>query len=727
MKGGIGSETEPDHVKILRAINEIPFNVGGNLLVDFLQGNRKNKSITSNKMYDLDTFGCLDLMSEDIKYILDKLTINRMVNKVSPSFNKFVKVYEITPVGIKELSEPKLHKGFEGALEPEKYARVTEDDRRIFAGFGSFLEKFNDEQKKSIVSSTEKILCIAGAGTGKTTTLTKRIEFLVRFRSVSPSKVLAITFTRKAKRQLEERLARYNGCNAVNVETFNSFCERMLQRHGKLIYPKPVRMINFSGKAKLVTEAMKILKINGSAIVRGYFSGQQRRNKTERELFASIVNDCFYVIDFFKSDSRKISHSKLMLERIEERKRPVMDRFLDACILTDALMKKGGFRDYSDQLEDTIRLFTKFPDTIPPFEHVLVDEYQDVNSSQIKFIDLLGPKNVFAVGDPRQAIFGWRGSKIDYILDFEKKYDGCEIIPLVKNYRSGKGIVDAANETIKLMGLPDIEPGKEIADTIELNNYDSEKDELYSVSERIENLDIEPNEIFVLARTNRQLLDLSQILKSKGIKHVVKSDELLRSKKEAKDDIILSTIHAIKGLEARIVFVIGCTRTNFPCRASEHPVTDMFSMHNYDKEEEERRLFYVALTRAKERLVLSYYGKTMTNYINRSVMKMISESMRNMPKIKVSNSTARQGTKRETTRKEFAPSGDLVNDLKTWRLMQADLEGVPAYMVLSNRALHEICKLKPDTKDKLSKVNGIGPVKLERYGDELISILSKSE
>ncbi|NOX71960.1 MAG: UvrD-helicase domain-containing protein [Candidatus Micrarchaeota archaeon] len=715
-------EEVPDHVRVLKALNEIPFSVGANLLVDFLHGNAKNRSIRANRLDRLDSFGSLDLMEEDIKDILDKLTINRMVARTSPSFNKFVKVYEITREGLREIMHPTLHRSAAKGAYEGRIAKITEADRKAFKAFDFLLENFNDEQKKSIISPAKRMLCIAGAGTGKTTTLTKRIEFLVRFRSVPPEKILAITFTRKAKRQLEERLSGINGCHRVNVETFNSFCEKTLKKHGNLIYPKPVKMIDYSGKIKLVNKAIKMMGKTPTSMINMYFSPNQKRNKTEQELFMSLVNDCYYIVDFFKGEGKRISESKLMVENVGYKEKAIADRFLDMCILVDALMKKGGYRDYADQLEDALRLFRKYPDIIPHFEHILVDEYQDVNSSQIRLIDILDPGNIFAVGDPRQAIFGWRGSRVDYILEFDKKYPGAEIVPLVKNYRSGGHITSIANESIKLMGLPGIENAKDIPDAIELDNYETEKDELESVADKIETLDVEPNEIFVLARTNRQLLDLSRILKRRGIKHVVKSDELLRPKNESEDDLILSTVHAIKGLEARVVFFIGCTKTNFPCRATEHPIMDMFRMHDYDREEEERRLFYVAMTRAKERLILSYYGKSMTNYISSAMIRIISASAKNLPKLKQKKAIR----KRDPKEPEFKITGNLANDLREWRFYKSDEMGLPAYRILTNSTLAEICRIKPKTLEELENVKGIGPAKLAQFGDEILRMVEFS-
>ena len=128
-----------------------------------------------------------------------------------------------------------------------KQTTITEEDRKIFKELETFLSAFNDYQKKAIISNTQKICCIAGAGSGKTTVLTKRIEFLAKYRGIPPEKILAITFTRKAKQEMQNRLLK-SGIS-VSIETFNSFCEKILLKFPYLIYGKPVKLMNYSNKS----------------------------------------------------------------------------------------------------------------------------------------------------------------------------------------------------------------------------------------------------------------------------------------------------------------------------------------------------------------------------------------------------------------------------------------------------------------------------------------------
>jgi superfamily I DNA/RNA helicase len=372
------------------------------------------------------------------------------------------------------------------------------------------------------------------------------------------------------------------------------------------------------------------------------------------------------------------------------------------CKHVDEQMKEQGFRDYADQLMDTIKFFKENNNMIPKFDHVLVDEYQDVNSVQIELLELLNPANLFCVGDPRQSIFGWRGSDIKYILNFNERYKDAETITLTKNYRSTKYIVDTMNKAIRKLALPDLEGAMQGEKDIRLINFDSESTEYEFVVQRILHSELPREEIFVLARTNRQLKEISEILNHKDIKHILKNDEINRSVDAKKGEITVATIHAIKGLEAKMVFVVGCNSLNFPCKASDHPATEIIKVEEYDKEEEERRLFYVAISRAMNSLYLTYTGKSPTYFITEEVKRSItSKDERN-------------------TSKDIS----IIQKLKEWRLQKSKTEGVPPYIIMKDETLNELADKLPLTKPELNDIKGLGPARINRFGKEILEIVN---
>jgi superfamily I DNA/RNA helicase len=622
-----GDDEELDYLKILKSLNEIKFSVGKNLLVDFLKGDMKNVSVKRHDLFECYNFGALKKYSEsEVRGMVDNLIANGMIDVSSLLGNKFAQVLGITSKGSEELMNPSLHRK-KMSLENKK-TEISNEERELFKELDFFLHDFNDEQKKAIISQKKNILCVAGAGSGKTTVLTKRIEFLVKYRSIPADKILAITFTRKARQEMESRLLKL-GVFGVNVETFNSFSEKILKKYGHLIYNSSTRIMDYSDRIVALTLALQNMGLDIETAGDKYFSDSQKKNKEPVQMNNIFMNDCFSVLEYFKSKNQELYDFS---EDVDDKKDEEIARIISkVCQSIHGHMKIQGLRDYIDQILDTISFFKKNPIQVPEFEHILVDEYQDVNAMQIELLDLLIARNpnanLFAVGDPRQSIFGWRGSDIQYIMKFEEKYKDCETIHLIKNYRSAEKIVDFMNHAIRNMKVPDLESaGKGIAEII-MKDFDSEDDEQAFIIEKVMEMlkAIPGDEIFVLARTNRQLNELSQKFKTNKIQHVVKTDELKKPIIGNKGDITLATIHAIKGLEARVVFVIGCNELNFPCKASDHPVIELvkMGMQDYDKEEEEKRLFYVAISRAKEKLFLTYSGKKPTYFINRDMLKMV--------------------------------------------------------------------------------------------------------
>jgi len=689
---------DTDHLIIMNAIKELPFNVGKKLLIDFLRGNDEHPSITNNRLDLLPSFGAMAYDENELENVVDSLLREDYIEYTSVQKNKFWKVLKLTNKGIKELKDPKRGESVPQKIKENK-TQITQKDKELFVAFDFFLSKYNESQKKAIISDNNKIICIAGAGSGKTSVLTKRIEFLIKYRSIPTSKILAITFTRKAKQEMIDRLLKEE-INDVRIETFNSFCEKILNLHQKKIYGREVRVMSYKDKILSVKKALSELGITPEFAIKTYFSESQIRAKTNDQLMLTFVNDCFMVLDYLKSKNKTIEEIKNSKDNDPEKNQTayMLSRI---CENVDNTMKAQGLRDYTDQLIDAIHFFKENAEFIPKFEHILVDEYQDVNSAQIELIDLLNSKNLFCVGDPRQAIFGWRGSNINYIMNFTEKYSDSEIITLTNNYRSTKFIVGLMNKSIKKMNLPDLIAINEGVKDIRLLNFDSESTEYEFVVQRILHSDLSREEIFVLARTNRQLKEISELLLQKNIKHILKNDEINKSVDAKFGEITVATVHAIKGLEAKMVFVLGCNSMNFPCKTSDHPATEIINIEEYDKEDEERRLFYVAISRARDSLYLSYTGRNPTYFITDEMKKEIS------------------------TKEDKITNASLFDKLKTWRLAKSKTEGVPPYIIMKDETLNDLCDKLPLSIPELNDIKGLGPARISRFGKEILGIINE--
>ncbi len=713
-----------DYLYVLKAIGQVRmykyFSMGKKLLIDFLKGNASNKSIQRNSLHLVKYFGSLATKDNEVEQMVDSLILNGLVAQRPIERNSFSKVLELTGRGQIEISQPTLYKKKLSFNFKEVETQITPEDKKNFQKFDRFLSTFNQEQKKAILSENNHILCVAGAGSGKTTVLTKRIEFLVSKRSVDPKKILAITFTRKARKEMSTRLSRVDGLGQVSIETFNSFSEKNLRKHGDLFYGREVRVISYGDKIAIVNRILKNLARTMDDAVQSYFTPSQMRGKTPEQLSYIFINDCFFIRDHFKSIGKTITKSSFFSENVLNTESTQL--VFNVCREIEEYMQEHGIRDFTDQLVDAVSLFKAHKDLIPTFEHILVDEYQDVNSAQTELLGLLSPPNLFCVGDPRQSIFGWRGSDLGHILDFEEKYKTCEIVTLTKNYRSTKPIVDLMNSSIKNMGIADIESQIEGKNSLCLRELENEKKEFEFVIKTMR--EKHPTQsVFVLARTNKQLNELSEELELSNIKHGVRSDER-KAKPDIRDSrITLATIHAIKGMEADVVFVIGCSNQNFPCKASEHPIIDMVKSDEYDKEEEERRLFYVALSRARTQLYLTHISVKPTHFITESMLRII-ELDNSAPVLPKSKNPISASSQMPPISQEV--SQDLTTSLKQWRFSMSKKRSVPAYVVLTNRALEELVQKRPCSLEELKNIHGLGPAKISKYGKEILQLLNNS-
>jgi superfamily I DNA/RNA helicase len=273
---------------------------------------------------------------------------------------------------------------------------------------------------------------------------------------------------------------------------------------------------------------------------------------------------------------------------------PIVKKYIDYCT-------NKSFLDFNDLISRTTSLFRNHEDIAHKFrskyEYILVDEFQDVNNLQVELIQLLltEQSQLFCVGDDWQSIYGFRGSNVSYIVEFEKHFKDAKTIKLNMNYRSTQNIVGASNEVIKNNKFKiekEIFASKKSEHKIVVYAGNNEEENIQFCLEKVKQLlkeGIPNDEIFFLYRRSKMYAPYYYKFRNEGIK--------LQGK----------TIHAAKGLEAKVVFIIGLTDGNggFPDIWLEDRIFQMIKKSNHDLLlEEERRLFYVAITRAKEKLFL---------------------------------------------------------------------------------------------------------------------------
>lgn len=291
-------------------------------------------------------------------------------------------------------------------------------------------EQLNPMQKEAVFTTQGPLLILAGAGSGKTRVLTHRIVYLIEEMGVNPWNIMAITFTNKAAREMEERVEAMAGAGSgVWVSTFHSTCVRILRRYIDHIgYGNNFTIYDSDDQKSAMKEIFKRLNIDS----------KMYKERAVLHAISSAKDEMIDPQEFLlnaEGDFRMQTIGKIYEEYQKKLK------------LSNAL-------DFDDLLVKTVELFKEYPQILEAYQerflYVMVDEYQDTNTVQFEFIRLLSSKyrNLCVVGDDDQSIYKFRGANIKNILDFEKVFPDASVIKLEQNYRSTQNILDAANEVI---------------------------------------------------------------------------------------------------------------------------------------------------------------------------------------------------------------------------------------------------------------------------------------
>jgi DNA helicase-2/ATP-dependent DNA helicase PcrA len=296
------------------------------------------------------------------------------------------------------------------------------------------LDGLNAAQADAVQTTSGPVLILAGAGSGKTKTLTHRIAYLISHESIWPNEILAVTFTNKAAREMRERLGLLLNQNSANrgfmpwMGTFHGICVRMLRIEGESIgITHNFVIYDEDDRQGLVKQAMKSLSISEKEVKARSVSGAISAAKNE------MVNPDEYEATAQFPYQKNIAAIYKAYEK---------------------LRSAAGALDFDDLLLETVRLFKEAPAVRTKwqttFKHILVDEYQDTNAAQYAIIKLLvnDSHNICVVGDDWQSIYSWRGADFTNILNFERDFKGAKVIKLEQNYRSTGNILDAANNVI---------------------------------------------------------------------------------------------------------------------------------------------------------------------------------------------------------------------------------------------------------------------------------------
>ncbi len=381
----------------------------------------------------------------------------------------------------------------------------------------------NPAQQEAVSTLRGPLLVLAGAGSGKTRVVTYRIAELIR-RGTRPERILAVTFTNKAAREMQERAAALLGKRLKHkpeISTFHSLCVRILRRNARRLgYPSEFAIYDRGDQEGLARSVLREIKV-GEALLR--------------------PGDLLYFISRWKNSSIRPPEAARAAQTDKEHLAAAGYRRYQNAI------KAAGAVDFDDLLLLTEDLFERFDaarrDEAARFDHLLVDEYQDTNGSQYRIVKALaaGHRNLCVVGDDDQSIYGWRGAEVAHILHFPKDWPDAKIVRLEVNYRSTREILAWAN---RLIAYNKLRHAKILRATTQgeppriLQFEDEEleaKGVVDDIRDRLKNHGRRPSDIAVLFRTNEQPRAFEMELRRADVPYVLIGGMSFYDRKEVRD------------------------------------------------------------------------------------------------------------------------------------------------------------------------------------------------
>jgi DNA helicase-2/ATP-dependent DNA helicase PcrA len=378
------------------------------------------------------------------------------------------------------------------------------------------LDSLNEKQFEAVTCSSQYMLVLAGAGSGKTKTLTSRILYLIGEMGIHPGNILAVTFTNKAANEMRERVALQVEKKAdVMIKTFHSFGAYVLRRESYAAS----RKVNFQiydddDVRKIILEILKKF---------GYAK--------------SMANNIKKWIGLYKQNLEDMSKMEFK-EQI----------YLEMYNTYNRVLEETNCFDFEDLILQPVKMFTKYPEIAKKyrsrFRYILIDEYQDTNQSQYNLVNLLcgNVNNLMVVGDEDQSIYRFRGADVNIILDFGNDYGNSKIIRLEENYRSTSNILNVANNVIKnnkvRLGKNLYTKGEE-GDKVVLFRGHNEYDEAEKIINFIFEKDLDYSQIAILYRTNMQSRAFESVFNSNKIPYVIVGSIAFFEREEIKDCIAI--------------------------------------------------------------------------------------------------------------------------------------------------------------------------------------------
>ncbi|THJ66004.1 ATP-dependent DNA helicase UvrD2 [Arthrobacter echini] len=690
----------------------------------------------------------------------------------------------------------------------------------------SILDGLDDEQRAVATTLTGPLCVLAGAGTGKTRAITHRIAYGVRTGVYKPQQVLAVTFTARAAAEMRTRL-RDLGAGGVQARTFHAAALRQLQYFWPQAVGGPLPAL-VDHKAQLIAESARRLRVSTDrATIRDVAA------EIEWAKVSMLTPDAYTAAAAGRSEPAGMDLTTVsrIFSAYEDLK---LDRNL--IDFEDVLLSTVAILEDDERIAATVR---------EQYRHFVVDEYQDVSPLQQRMLDLWlgGRRELCVVGDASQTIYSFTGASSRHLFEFTKRYEGAQVVKLVRDYRSTPQVVRAANTLLAARGAEaDRTANATWSAPLELiaqrpagpepvfTECTDDEAEATECARRIRVLldqGVRASEIAVLYRTNGQSEAYEQALAGAGIGYQLRGGERFFQRREVRDALLqlraaartqgdedvpqqvrdvlaslgytsvapqnsgavrekweslaalvgladelarargtdaftlqlfvaeleeraaaqhaptvqgvtLASLHSAKGLEWDAVFLVGLSEGLMPISFAD----------TQEALDEERRLLYVGITRARVHLAMSWStarspggraSRKPSRFLDALRPAGTGQASFRQPRPKAARRSAGPptcrvckrplltGSERKIGRCNDCPVGyeeETFEALRSWRLAEAREKDVPAFVVFTDATLVAIAEARPETLDELGEIAGIGSAKLERYGDAVLEIIS---
>lgn len=450
---------------------------------------------------------------------------------------------------------------------PKKYLTIKYVSLLLHSLMQNPFKELNPQQKEAVCTTEGPLLVLAGAGSGKTRVITYRILNLIKNKKISPQNILGVTFTNKAANEMKERINKLAGkrIKGLTLSTFHSFGVRILKENiHHLGYKNNFNIYDENDKKNLINSILNEMNLDSMEFNLNIILRQislAKNNHLYSKYFDHIENQEYRII------------AKDIYNRYEE------------------LLKNYNAVDFDDLIVLPIRILKKFNDIKKryhqQYQYILVDEYQDTNNIQYQFLKILinQNNNICVVGDDDQAIYGFRGSKVEHILRFEKDFPNTKVIKLTKNYRSSPIILQAANEVIKNNKTRHnkiIESTQENGPKIIIQETANEQAEADFIASRIlyykQEFNIPWEDMAILYRTNFQSRSFEEALRFRNIPYTIIGGMQFYDRKEIKDILAYLKVIANEKDELSLLRIINYPRRGIGDKSIYH--VNQYSIKN---------------------------------------------------------------------------------------------------------------------------------------------------